>query len=428
MKKAIVGAFLLCVYFGYSQETNTSNYNKWSIEVNAGQNKAVKPFSNGYYSADPSNITALSSVNHFDLGVRYMLSNAFGLKVDFAQDQFTDLLGAGSLAFDTQQNRIGLQGVMNLGQMLKFSSFSKRLGLLLHGGLQFSQFTVNAGINDGVTEKNGGLMLGATPQVRLAKWLALTADFTFVNNVRQHLNWNGSTAASNDNLSGVLYSTSLGFTVYLGKKDKHADWFLVEDEIKDLSGKDDQAREKIAKLEKMLEDTDRDGIVDYLDTENNTPPGVAVDTKGRFIDLNKNGVADELEYSRGKESSNAEIQKVVSTESDLVESGLINIFFDLNSEKPNQGSSNNLFIILHYLQNNPTAKIKLFGFTDKRGDEALNLELAQKRAQNVYDFLVANNVKISQLSIEGMGVDNKFTDDTESSLHLARRVSIQIEK
>ena len=42
----------------------------------------------------------------------------------------------------------------------------------------------------------------------------------------------------------------------------------------------------------MLQDTDRDGVVDYLDAEPNTTGGVAVDTKGRAIDVNKNGVPD----------------------------------------------------------------------------------------------------------------------------------------
>ena len=44
-----------------------------------------------------------------------------------------------------------------------------------------------------------------------------------------------------------------------------------------------------------MNDADKDGVPDYLDVENNSIAGVAVDTKGRMVDKNTNGVPDELE-------------------------------------------------------------------------------------------------------------------------------------
>lgn len=44
-----------------------------------------------------------------------------------------------------------------------------------------------------------------------------------------------------------------------------------------------------------MNDTDKDGVPDYLDVENNSIAGVTVDTKGRMVDKNNNGVPDELE-------------------------------------------------------------------------------------------------------------------------------------
>lgn len=410
------------------EDSNAPLFNRWSVEVNFGQNKPVRPFSEGYYSSDPTKYFNFSEVNHFDLGVRYMFSNAFGLKMDYARDQFSEQLGAGSLPFDTELNRVGIQGVMNLGHLLRFDNFTNRIGLLAHAGVQVSQFAVNTGLNNGTKEDNGGVMFGITPQVRLAKWLALTADFTVVNNVRQHLNWDGATAKPDDNLSGILYSTSVGLTAYLGKKEKHADWYTEQDKLADKLDVDVDARKRLDEIETLMNDTDRDGVPDYLDAQNNTPGGVAVDSKGRFIDANKNGTPDELEARNGKESVTTQINKILATENDLVEKGLINVFFDVNSTTPNQGSSNNLYIILHYMQNNPTAKIKLYGFADKRGDEALNKNLSTQRAQNVYDFLIANAIAASRVSIEGVGADTKFMDNSEASLTLARRVSVAIEK
>ena len=403
-------------------------YNRWSFEVQAGQNKPVRPFATVYYSSDPGKLFSFSGTNHINLGVRYMLSNAFGLKLDYAMDQFTPQTGAGSLPFDTKLNRFGFQGVMNLGRVLRFESFTSRVGLLTHAGIHVSKFTVNQGANQNVTEENGGIMFGITPQIRLTKWMALTGDFTVVNNVRQHINWDGSYASSEENLSGVLYNTTLGLTFYLGKKEKHADWYTKEDEVPKLPTIDEEAIKRLDEIETAMNDTDRDGIVDYLDAENNTPGGVAVDSKGRFIDSNNNGTPDEMEPRMGKEIATTQINKVISAESDLVEKGLINVFFDINSATPNQGSSNNLYIILHYLQNNPNAKVKLYGFADKRGDEALNKNLSMQRAQNVYDFLIANAIDVSRVSIEGIGADTKFMDNSEASLTLARRVSVAIEK
>lgn len=425
---------IVCSSIGsvFAQETSGSKdkklYNRWSFEVQAGQNKPVRPFATGYYSSDPNKYFNFSGTNHMNLGVRYMLSNAFGLKLDYARDQFTPQSGAGSLSFDTQLNRFGLQGVMNLGRLLRFESFTNRVGILAHAGIHVSQFSVNEGANKNVTEDNGGVMFGITPQIRLTKWMALTGDFTVVNNLRQHLNWDGSAATTSENLSGVLYNTSLGLTFYLGKKDKHADWYNHKDEASNATYTDVEARKRLDQMETLMNDTDRDGVVDHLDAENNTPGGVAVDSKGRFIDANKNGTPDEMEPRNGTEKSSTQMMKALATESELVEKGLINVFFDVNNATPNEGSTNNLFIILQYMQNNPTAKIKLYGFADKRGDEALNKNLSTQRAQNVYDFLVANGVNTSRVSIEGIGADTKFMDNSEASLTLARRVSVAIEK
>lgn len=415
----------------FAQETTESKdkilYNRWSLEVQAGQNKPVRPFATGYYSSDPTKYINFSGVNHYNIGVRYMLSYAFGLKLDYGMDQFSEQSGAGSLSFDTQLNRFGLQGVMNLGRLLRFESFTNRIGLLTHAGIHVSQFSVNEGANQNINEDNGGVMFGVTPQVRLTNWLVLTADFTAVNNVRQHLNWDGSLATSESNLSGMLYNTSVGLTFYLGKKDKHADWYTKEDVLSKLPTIDKEARKRLDEIETLMNDTDRDGIVDHLDAENNTPGGVAVDAKGRFIDANKNGTPDEMEPKNRKDIESNYSSIVADVEKDLVEKGLINVFFNVNSDTPNTGSTNSVFTILHYLKTNPTKKVKLFGFADVRGTEKSNNDLSQRRAQTVYKLLVDSGIAAGRITIVGQGVDSNYPSDSTIGLDLARRVSIKIE-
>lgn len=54
-------------------------------------------------------------------------------------------------------------------------------------------------------------------------------------------------------------------------------------------------KQQVADLETMLVDGDQDGVPDYLDVEPNSITGAIVDTHGKMIDLNKNGVDDEVE-------------------------------------------------------------------------------------------------------------------------------------
>ncbi len=66
-------------------------------------------------------------------------------------------------------------------------------------------------------------------------------------------------------------------------------------EIAKLKENNDRLEKRIVELETLKNDSDKDGIADYLDVENNSIAGTAVDNKGRMIDLNKNGIADDIE-------------------------------------------------------------------------------------------------------------------------------------
>jgi len=408
-----------------AQEENLSEkglFNRWSIEANVGQNKAVRPYSEGYYSSDPSNYFNFSGVDHYDLGVRYMFSNLFGLKIDGAYDLIESQSGSGSLPFETKQYRLGLQGVANLGRIMRFETFTSRFNILGHAGLQVSRLEPQTGLNEGVTEDNGGIMLGLTPQLRITDWLVLTGDFTVISNVRQHFNWDGNYSAEDNNLSGMMYNTSLGLTVYLGKKEKHADWY-----IPNASKPDEETQKRLDNLEKSIQDTDRDGVIDAFDLQNNTPNGVTVDRVGRFIDVNKNGIPDELEPKDGKDGVTSAVVSKQDAIKLLIEKGYVNVFYDVNEDQPNSGSTNNVYYIIKFLRSYPDAKITLKGFADVRGNEKSNKDLSQRRAEKLYDIVRASGIDASRIKISGEGVDKDYPTDTKIGLDLARRVSIFLE-
>lgn len=397
-------------------------FNRWSVELNAGQNKAVRPYTEGYYSSDPTNYFNFSGVDHYDLGVRYMFTNLFGLKLDGAYDIIENQSGSGSLPFETKQYRLGLQGVANLGRIMRFETFTSRINLLAHAGVQVSRLEPQTGLNKGVSEDNGGVMIGLTPQLRLTDWLVLTGDFTVISNVRQHFNWDGNYSAEDDNLSGLMYNTSLGLTIYLGKKEKHADWYVPS-----VAQKDDNTEKRLDNLEKSIQDTDRDGVIDAFDLDNTTPNGVAVDSRGRAIDVNKNGIPDELEPRDGKDGVTSNIVSKQDAIKLLIEKGYVNVFYDVNKDQPNSGSTNNVYYIIQFLRNYPDAKVTLKGYADVRGNETSNKDLSQRRSEKLYDIIRASGIDAGRIKISGEGVDSTYPTDTQIGLDLARRVSIFLE-
>ena len=404
-----------------AQENNSRQFNQWSIELNMGQNKPIRPFSQGHYTSNPDKYFNVNGLEHFDLGARYMFTTSFGLKLDFAYDLVQQNSNT-SLPFKNEQYRVGLQGVANLGRMLQFESFTKRFGLLAHAGVQINSLNPKSGVNDGHSEQNGGILFGLTPQFRVTNYLAITADFSAVNNLRQHFNWDGSYAAADNNLTGLIYNSTIGLTLYLGKNDKHADWFILTNQ------EDDEARKRLDKIETLMNDTDKDGVADYLDQENNTPAGVTVDTRGKFIDTNKNGVPDELER-KAIDAKEGKDGAIVITKEDaiktLLEKGYLSIFFDTNKDYPNTGSTSNVYQIIKFLKNYPDATATLVGYADLSGNENKNIELSSRRAKNVFDIIVASGINPSRLKVTSEGVDKSFST-SQTGLSLSRRVSILI--
>ena len=331
------------------EEKGLNNFNTWSIEVNAGMNNAITPFGDGYSASNESKLFGSPSINHFDLGVRYMVTSKFGLKLDIASDKVTNASGSSSLPFETHQYRLGLQGVINAGRLMGFDEFTKTIGLLIHAGIQASTLTPKTGVNKDLSEKNGGIMFGITPQVKLTNSLALTLDFTVLSNARQHYAWDGSTSAQSNNLNGQMYNTSVGLTYFFGKKETHVDWITPVNSDEKVA----EITKRINAVEELMNDTDRDGIVDHLDSQNNTPTGVAVDSKGRFFDANNNGTPDELEANKGVaqtvENGNGNNLSNSTFNGDalksLVENGSVNIYFNVNEDIPNSGSTNSMFQI-----------------------------------------------------------------------------------
>ena len=437
MKKGLLSLLALFSFFAASSQVAVDttgilgdSYNKWSIEVSVGQGKGVRPYKDGYFSSNPEKFFGRLQANSFGIAGRYMISPTFGVKADLNYEEFNNQSGSGSLEFKMVQYRFGFQGVINAIRLFKLQESAGRFGLLLHGGLQLSRMTSktkNVLVNDqnyNLTEYNGGLILGFSPQFRITDHFAIFGDFSVANNYRQHFNWDGSYSDNSNNLAGQMVVTSLGISYSFGSEKIHGDWAIIQDkkdkELKELNN-------RIGEIETLMNDTDKDGVPDYLDAENNSIAGVAVDTKGRMVDKNSNGVPDELEKyvdSSITNNNNTVLSKGMIEQ--LINDGYIAAYFDKGISMPTPGSSDNIGFILNYLRNNPNATVEISGYADQVGNSAKNEKLAASRAENIKDILVKAGIDPSRLNAKGAGIDSSVDKNSEYAKRLVRKVVFRL--
>ncbi len=454
MKKFFLpAAFFALAFYGQAQEAQeeiveigskepyaASAYNKWSAEVNVGGTNALYNWNGGHYDSK------FLGPWHADLGVRYMFNTKFGLKASAGYDQIKD--AGDSKEFKSTQWRFNLEGVLNLGRILSFEDWTRSFSLLFHAGPGYAIFQ-----NDNIPEddKMFNVMAGLTGQFKLSDRLALTADFTGMNNFKMRYTWNGlsrdadyitvttvipSQVVNDETIPGQtvtsqvknpasdylkhlnpLLNVSLGLTYYIGNK-QHADWYL-----------DDSLKERVDNIEEMLKDDDDDGVPNYLDQEPNSAPGAVVDTKGRTIDANGNGVPDIIEQYIKDNYPGTGTSGVLSDSNilrQLIDSGIINVYFDYDKSVPFDASIGGVDFVVEYLKMNPNASVDVLGYADPVGGSSYNQALSQKRADAVKQIIVGKGINASRLNAKGQGIDGQFKGSAVSAHQLARRVIFKI--
>ena len=403
----------------YTPEKETNDYNKWSIDLGAGVNKPLRPMKSGYYTKTPDFLSAQA-------GVRYMFNNKFGLQANVAYNEFSD--ASNSLPFKAEMWSYGLDGVVNLGNVLDFETWTNTFGLLAHAGASYATLKGKEPANNYGTDEMVTLNLGIQPQIRLGNRIALFLDASIHGNVRQNLGFEGQPRGSSTRgFNGYFFTTTAGISIYLGGADKHADWASNHDAGGTLADLD----QRIGKIETDLIDSDQDGVPDYLDREPNTPAGVMVDTKGRAIDVNQNGIPDELESSLDRRyarlgATDTETTTVSGTIRDLINNGYVNVYFKFDSAQPEVYSLEAINYLATYLKENPSAKADLLGYADAVGNSDYNSKLSERRAKAVYDILVATGVDAGRLSYKGNGSDDSVDSKSSPARQLVRRVTFKL--
>jgi OOP family OmpA-OmpF porin len=419
MKKKLASVSLLLLSFaaGAQNMATTSTeptvdknaYNKWSVELNGGVNKPTRTMTPGYS-------TATLNPFHADLGVRYMFSPKFGVKLDVGYDQFKERDNTPD--FESRYVRASLQGVVNIGRALNFETWTNTIGILAHGGFGVSQISTETGFGGQDYMAHG--IAGLTGQIKLSNRVALTGDLTGIVNGRQNWNFDGmGTTPAPRAFDGVLLNASVGLTFYLGKNEKHADWVGEEDRYDDLE-------KRVDLIETGLIDSDKDGVADLYDLEPNSIAGVAVNTKGQSIDTNQNGVPDELESYLEKTYGQNGKGATNSTVEELINGGYVNVYFDFNSSKPTNASLSGVDFLVKYLKNNPGKSASIIGYADEIGKSEYNQTLSQKRAEAVKQVVINAGIDASRLTVSGNGEDTSVNKNSKEARQIVRRVTFKV--
>lgn len=429
MKKFVAMLFLLGVTNSlYSQE---KAFNRWSLEVSGGFNKSMGPLSPDYFSPT-------LNIGHADIGARYMLNEYFGFKGDFGFGTFNEAKGE-SPEFSTDYIRVNAQMVMNWGRMLNFEKLSPRLGMLGHFGAGFGRLTFEETVFNQEPDYVYNIITGVTGQFKLTNKIALTGDITYIHNGRQTYTFDGNrynapfipNPPTNPfvHAPGGWWTGTLGLAFYLGGAEQHADWYIASDKY---ATKEELASE-VNSIMDMLNDSDGDGVPDYLDKEPNTPVGAHVSFAGITLDSDNDGIADHQDacpFLPGPGANNGcPLEEIKEQEDYLkksIQEGYVGVYFAFDSATPLSFSNNTLAYVSNFLKKNPTIGIEIKGYADELGPEDYNINLSEKRAKSVYDILVASGIDPSRLTYKGYGEDTSVDKGSSDARQLARKVSFEI--
>jgi OmpA-OmpF porin, OOP family len=167
--------------------------------------------------------------------------------------------------------------------------------------------------------------------------------------------------------------------------------------------------ERVVYIERMTEvarevpvivddpDSDGDGVPDSRDLCPGTLPGARVDATGCII----------------------ESQTIA----------LNHVAFELGSDRLTASSRKALDGIALSLQSQSDLSIEIAGHTDSQGGDAYNMELSQRRADAVRQYLISQGVADAQLTAKGYGPHEPVADNaTVSGRAMNRRVEFRISK
>jgi outer membrane protein OmpA-like peptidoglycan-associated protein len=179
-------------------------------------------------------------------------------------------------------------------------------------------------------------------------------------------------------------------------------------------------------------DADDDGVPDGLDRCPNTPAGAHVDQSGCPVDSDGDGVADGLDRCPNT-PADREVDEAGCTRIQAgLEAGrlvLSSVYFRTNSAELLPDSRRVLDEVGQALLDRPESQIEIQGHTDSSGAAAYNLQLSERRAQAVFEYLVATypGLDRGRFTVRGYGESRPIaSNDTADGRAMNRRVEFVV--
>jgi OOP family OmpA-OmpF porin len=195
----------LCFFLAFTSFVGTLAAQKKSpsnIEVAFGTSNAVHPFTKGYRSPT-------FGLFHAELGYRQMMNEFVGYKLTGGYDKIGNATDGSSIEFSSQYIRFSFQGVVDMGQILRFRDFARGFTILVHGGPGFSNLWNDAGQSGAMLNLTAGIV----PQYKISDKFRLFADFTRVRHVYQQVTFDLQSPHSQLGFDGWIANISLGASI-----------------------------------------------------------------------------------------------------------------------------------------------------------------------------------------------------------------------
>ncbi|MDX1573969.1 MAG: OmpA family protein [Methylophaga sp.] len=174
-------------------------------------------------------------------------------------------------------------------------------------------------------------------------------------------------------------------------------------------------------------DSDNDGVVDGIDMCRNTPEGVKVDSVGCPLDSDRDGTPDYKDLCPGTPMGVIVDQDGCPIGGENILS-LTGVHFGFDKAVLTKEAEMVLDEAVALMkETDEVLEVRVEGHTDSIGTEQYNMDLSQRRAEAVVDYLVANGVNATRLIPVGMGENYPVaSNETEAGRAENRRVDFVV--
>jgi outer membrane protein OmpA-like peptidoglycan-associated protein len=108
---------------------------------------------------------------------------------------------------------------------------------------------------------------------------------------------------------------------------------------------------------------------------------------------------------------------------------LPNVQFKTNDTELLEGSYKDIDALIEYLKKNNQMESEIIGHTDNVGDPNFNIDLSQKRAEKIRDYMISKGISAEKIKAIGKGdTEPKTSNDSPEGRMMNRRVEVKLKK